>query len=236
MSRLTISDLKVGYKKNEVIHGLNIEVNSGERVALLGANGAGKSTVLKTISGLLTPTEGSIQFNGDDIGGHSPADIVDRGIVHVPEGRRVFPALNVEDNLKVANYRKGPESLAQGLEAAYTAFPILEERKKQPAGLLSGGQQQMLSLARAIIAQPKFLLIDEMSLGLAPLLVKEFYQTLDSLFSSEISLLLVEQNAGMALAHCSRFYVIRNGDLVLAGDSEEYRDDPTRLQPAYLGQ
>ena len=236
MSRLTISDLKVGYKKNEVIHGLNIEVNSGERVALLGANGAGKSTVLKTISGLLTPTEGSIQFNGDDIGGNSPADIVDRGIVHVPEGRRVFPALNVEDNLKVANYRKGPEALAQGLEAAYTAFPILEERKKQPAGLLSGGQQQMLSLARAIIAQPKFLLIDEMSLGLAPLLVKEFYQTLDSLFSSEISLLLVEQNACMALAHCSRFYVIRNGDLVLAGDSEEYRDDPTRLQPAYLGQ
>ena len=236
MSRLTISDLKVGYKKNEVIHGLNIEVNSGERVALLGANGAGKSTVLKTISGLLTPTEGSIQFNGDDIGGNSPADIVDRGIVHVPEGRRVFPALNVEDNLKVANYRKGPESLAQGLEAAYAAFPILEERKKQPAGLLSGGQQQMLSLARAIIAQPKFLLIDEMSLGLAPLLVKEFYQTLDSLFSREISLLLVEQNAGMALAHCSRFYVIRNGDLVLEGDSEEYRDDPTRLQPAYLGQ
>ena len=236
MSRLTISDLKVGYKKNEVIHGLNIEVNSGERVALLGANGAGKSTVLKTISGLLTPTEGSIQFNGDDIGGNSPADIVDRGIVHVPEGRRVFPALNVEDNLKVANYRKGPESLAQGLESAYAAFPILEERKKQPAGLLSGGQQQMLSLARAIIAQPKFLLIDEMSLGLAPLLVKEFYQTLDSLFSSEISLLLVEQNAGMALAHCSRFYVIRNGDLVLEGHSEEYRDDPTRLQPAYLGQ
>jgi branched-chain amino acid transport system ATP-binding protein len=235
MSKLTISNLKVGYKKNQVIHGLNLHVNSGERVALLGANGAGKSTVLKTISGLLTPTEGTIQFNDEEIGGVSPAGIVNHGIVHVPEGRRVFPALNVEDNLKIANYRQGPDRLAQGLEAAYSTFPILEERRKQPAGLLSGGQQQMLSLARAIIARPKFLLIDEMSLGLAPLLVKEFYQTLDSLFSSEVSLLLVEQNAGMALAHCSRFYVIRNGDLVLEGNSEEYRDDPTKLQPAYLG-
>ncbi len=235
MSKLTISNLKVGYKKNQVIHGLDLHVDSGERVALLGANGAGKSTVLKTISGLLTPTEGSIQFNGEDIGGASPADIVNLGVVHVPEGRRVFPALNVEDNLKIAGYRQSPESLNEGLRAAYNAFPILEERRKQPAGLLSGGQQQMLSLARAIIAKPKFLLIDEMSLGLAPLLVKEFYQTLDSLFSSEVSLLLVEQNAGMALAHCSRFYVIRNGDLVLEGASEDYRDDPTRLQPAYLG-
>ena len=147
----------------------------------------------------------------------------------------MFPALDVEENLRVANYGRGPANLKNGLAAAYEAFPNLHERKHQPAGLLIGGQQQMLSLARAIMAKPRLLLIDEMSLGLAPVLVKEFYGTLDHLFSDEITLLLVEQNAGMALAHCSRFYVIRNGTLALEGDAADYRYDPLALQPAYLG-
>jgi len=235
MSGLEIRGLKVGYKRNEVIHGIDITVEAGGRVALLGANGAGKSTILKTISGLLTPTEGSISFDGTDITGGAPADIVELGVVHVPEGRRVFPALSVEENLRVANYGRGSQRLREGLAASYEAFPILHERRDQPAGLLSGGQQQMLSLARAIVAKPRLLLIDEMSLGLAPVLVKDFYATLDSLFSDDITLLLVEQNAGMALAHCSRFYVIRNGDMALEGDAADYRDDPAALQPAYLG-
>lgn len=235
MTGLQIQDLKVGYRRNEVIHGLDLRVDPGERVALLGANGAGKSTILKTISGLLTPSEGSVTFDGTEIGGTSPADIVGMGVIHVPEGRRVFPALDVEENLRVANYGRGPERLKEGLAASYDAFPILFERRRQPAGLLSGGQQQMLSLARAIIAKPRLLLIDEMSLGLAPVLVKEFYEKLDDLFSNEVTLLLVEQNAGMALAHCSRFYVIRNGELALEGNAADYRDNPAALQPAYLG-
>ena len=157
------------------------------------------------------------------------------GVIQVPEGRRVFPGLNVEDNLKVANYGKSPDLFEEGLETVYKKFPILQERRKQAAGLLSGGQQQMLSLSRAIIAKPKLLLIDEMSLGLAPLLVKEFYEQLGDLFSEDVTLLLVEQNAGLALKYCSRFYVLRNGDLVLQSDSKDYIDDPTALQSAYLG-
>jgi branched-chain amino acid transport system ATP-binding protein len=235
MRGLDIKDLKVGYKRNQVIHGLNLHVDPGERVALLGANGAGKSTVLKTISGLLTPTEGSITFNENDIGGVIPSTLVDMGIVQVPEGRRVFPGLNVEDNLRVANYGNSNEKLQAGLIASYNAFPILKERRKQAAGLLSGGQQQMLSLSRAIVAQPKLLLIDEMSLGLAPLLVKDFYEQLGDLFSDDVTLLLVEQNAGLALKYCSRFYVLRNGELALEGNAADYRDDPTSLQSAYLG-
>ncbi|MBG00820.1 MAG: ABC transporter ATP-binding protein [Acidimicrobiaceae bacterium] len=235
MSGLEIKDLKVGYKRNQVIHGLNLHVNHGERVALLGANGAGKSTVLKTISGLLTPTEGSITWKDDEIHGNNPASLVEKGVVQVPEGRRIFPGLNVEENLRVANYGKSPDLLEVGLETAYKKFPILEERRKQPAGLLSGGQQQMLSLSRAIVAQPKLLLIDEMSLGLAPLLVKDFYEQLEDLFSNDVTLLIVEQNAGLALKYCSRFYVLRNGDLVLEGDAADYKDDPTSLQSAYLG-
>ena len=157
------------------------------------------------------------------------------GIVQVPEGRRVFPGLNVEDNLRVANYGNSNEKLQAGLTASYNAFPILQERRKQAAGLLSGGQQQMLSLSRAIVAQPELLLIDEMSLGLAPLLVKDFYEQLGDLFSTDVTLLLVEQNAGLALKYCSRFYVLRNGELVLEGNAADYRDDPTSLQSAYLG-
>ena len=235
MTGLEINDLKVGYKRNQVVHGVNITVGQGERVAMLGANGAGKSTILKSISGLLSPTTGTIAFDGEELTGKTPSAVVDRGVVQVPEGRRVFPGLTVEENLRAANYRRGAESLKSGLEATYNAFPILKERRTQPAGLLSGGQQQMLSLGRAIMAQPRLLLIDEMSLGLAPVLVKEFYDTLGTLFSDDITLLLVEQNANMALSHCERFYVIRNGEIALEGASADYINNPTALQSAYLG-
>lgn len=235
MAGLEINDLKVGYKRNQVVHGVNIHVGHGERVAMLGANGAGKSTILKSISGLLTPSTGSIHFDGEELTGKSPSAVVDHGVVQVPEGRRVFPGLNVEENLRAANYRRGAASLKEGLEAVYTAFPILKERRLQAAGLLSGGQQQMLSLGRAIVAKPRLLLIDEMSLGLAPVLVKDFYDTLGTLFSDDVTLFLVEQNANMALAHCQRFYVIRNGEVALEGASADYVDNPTALQSAYLG-
>ena len=232
---LHIRDLRVGYGRNEVIHGVDLHVESGERVALLGANGAGKSTILKTVSGLLSPRAGTITYNGDSIGGKRPSAVVDMGIVQVPEGRRVFPALDVEENLRAACVGKGVKSRQERLAAAYDAFPDLADRKTQAAGLLSGGQQQMLALGRAIVARPRFLMIDEMSLGLAPLLVKQFYEHLGELFSDDITVFLVEQNAGLALQHCSRFYVLRNGEIALSGDAADYRDDPTALMPAYLG-
>ena len=164
---IEIKDLVKKFGAFTALNGVSLDVYPGEVHALLGDNGAGKSTVLKTISGLLTPTEGTITFDGDEIGGTNPAALVDMGVIQVPEGRRVFPGLNVEDNLKVANYGKSPDLLEEGLETVYKKFPILQERRKQAAGLLSGGQQQMLSLSRAIIAKPKLLLIDEMSLGLS---------------------------------------------------------------------
>lgn len=232
---LIIEDLRVGYGRNEVIHGVDIHIDPGERVALLGANGAGKSTILKTVSGLLTPKTGTITWHGEPTATLNPSQIVEAGIVQVPEGRRVFPALDVDENLRAACIGRGAKFRDKGLAAAYDAFPDLATRKKQPAGLLSGGQQQMLALGRAIVAQPRLLMIDEMSLGLAPLLVKQFYSELENLFTADITVFLVEQNAGLALANSSRFYVLRNGELALTGDAADYRDDPTRLQAAYLG-
>lgn len=232
---LIIEGLRVGYGRNEVIHGVDMHVDAGERVALLGANGAGKSTILKTVSGLLTPKSGSISWQGASVTSMNPSQIVEAGVVQVPEGRRVFPALDVDENLRAACIGRGASFRQKGLAAAYEAFPDLAERKKQPAGLLSGGQQQMLVLGRAIVAQPALLMIDEMSLGLAPLLVNQFYTELEKLFSADITVFLVEQNAGLALENCSRFYVLRNGEIALTGDAADYRDDPTTLQAAYLG-
>lgn len=232
---LIIEGLRVGYGRNEVIHGVDMHVDAGERVALLGANGAGKSTILKTVSGLLTPKGGTITWQGDSVASMNPSQIVEAGVVQVPEGRRVFSALDVDENLRAACIGRGAAFRQKGLAAAYEAFPDLAERKKQPAGLLSGGQQQMLVLGRAIVAQPRLLMIDEMSLGLAPLLVNQFYTELENLFSADITVFLVEQNAGLALENCSRFYVLRNGELALTGDAADYRDDPTTLQAAYLG-
>lgn len=235
MTGLEITDLKVGYKKNEVVHGVSLHVEPGERVALLGANGAGKSTILKTISGLLSPNSGEVTFGGETLSGRSAAAIVRQGVVHVPEGRRVFPGLSVEENLRAAAIGRGARWAHDGVAAAYAAFPILEERKEQAAGLLSGGQQQMLALGRAIVARPRLLLVDEMSLGLAPIVVGDVYAKLSQLFSDEVTVLLVEQNPTLALRHCSRFYVLRNGVVSLDGASADFRDDLGSMQSAYLG-
>lgn len=232
---LNIAGLHVGYHRNEVIHGVDLHVAPGSRVALLGANGAGKSTILRTISGLLKPSAGTVEFEGRDLMKLSASKVVGAGVVQVPEGRRVFPNLSVAENLRIANYGRSDRELQESLERVYAAFPILEERRSQAAGFLSGGQQQMLALGRAIVARPKLLLLDEMSLGLAPILVKEFYATLETLFSADLTMLIVEQNARMALSVAEYVYVLRNGTVSVEGPAERFRDDPQLLHEGYLG-
>jgi branched-chain amino acid transport system ATP-binding protein len=231
---LVIRGLEVGYGRNRVIHGVGLTVPAGRRVSLLGANGAGKSTILRTLSGLLRPRAGSIEFGGREIGGSSAAELVRLGIVQVPEGRRVFPALSVEENLRLAAYKRPPAVFAEGRDRAYRLFPALVDLRHRPAGLLSGGQQQMLALGRAVVARPRLLMLDEMSLGLAPILVKDFYARLDELFGTELTLLMVEQNAQLALAHSTYFYVLRNGLVQLEGPTAS-APDMSVIQAAYLG-
>ncbi len=231
---LVVSDLVVGYGKNQVIHGVSLEVKHGTRVALLGANGAGKTTLLRTISGVLRPKAGDITFEGEQLTKRTASQIVKRGVIQVPEGRRVFPSLTVLENLTIAAYGHR-DRLEAGLDRVFEAYPILRERTQQPAGLLSGGQQQMLALGRAIIAQPKLLLLDEMSLGLAPILVKEFYAALPEVFSEDLTILIVEQNAKMAISVADYVYVLRNGEISAQGTSQMFQDDEDLLHEGYLG-
>ncbi|WP_395155767.1 ABC transporter ATP-binding protein [Ilumatobacter sp.] len=231
---LVISDLVVGYGKNQVIHGISLEVKQGSRVALLGANGAGKTTLLQTISGVMRPKSGTVTFEGDQLANQTASQIVKRGVIQVPEGRRVFPNLTVLENLRIAAYGHR-DRLEAGLERVFAAYPILRERTQQPAGLLSGGQQQMLALGRAIIAQPKLLLLDEMSLGLAPILVKEFYAALPEVFSGDLTTLIVEQNAKMAISVADYVYVLRNGEISAQGTSQMFQEDDDLLHEGYLG-
>jgi branched-chain amino acid transport system ATP-binding protein len=233
-SDLVIEGLHGGYGRNAVVHGVDLRVPAGRRVSLLGANGAGKSTILRTISGLLRPRSGSIRFGGRELAGLSTDEVVRCGVVQVPEGRRVFPALSVDDNLRLAAYKRPAAVLAEGRELAYTLFPALVELRHRPAGLLSGGQQQMLALGRAVVARPRLLLLDEMSLGLAPILVKDFYARLDDLFGADLTLLMVEQNAQLALSHSSYFYVLRNGAVALEGPTDS-PPSTAQMQAAYLG-
>jgi branched-chain amino acid transport system ATP-binding protein len=231
---LQIRDLRVGYGKNEVIHGLAMEVPSGKKVALLGANGAGKTTLLRTVSGQLRPRTGTITWRGERLGGSSAAAVSRTGVVQVPEGRKVFPNLTVLENLTIAAYRRR-SGLDERIERVFHAFPILRERSGQAAGLLSGGQQQMLALGRAIVAEPKLLLLDEMSLGLAPILVKEFYATLTTLFPGDLTMLIVEQNAKMALAVADYVYVLRNGEIAMEGPASRFHESEDLLHEGYLG-
>jgi branched-chain amino acid transport system ATP-binding protein len=231
---LELKEVRSGYDKNEVLHGVSLRVERGNNTALLGANGAGKTTLLRTISGILSPKSGEVLFEGESIGGNAPRSIVERGLVQVPEGRHVFRNLTVFENLRVAaTFQRA--NFDESLERIYAAFPILKERSTQSAGLLSGGEQQMLALGRAIVARPKLLLLDEMSLGLAPILIKQFYGTLNTLFGSEISFLVVEQNARMAFAASRYVYVMRNGEIADQGDVESFSSDNARLTRAYLG-
>jgi branched-chain amino acid transport system ATP-binding protein len=232
---LKVDDINVYYGNIQAIKGISIEVNEGEIVTLIGANGAGKSTLLKTLSGLLKPKNGTIQYMGNNISGRPVQEIVKAGISHVPEGRRVFANMTVEENLELGAYlRKDSIEIRKDLEKVYELFPRLHERRKQLSGTLSGGEQQMLAMGRAIMARPKLLLLDEPSMGLAPLFVKTIFQIIEEINRNGTTILLVEQNANMALSIASRAYVIETGKVVISGTAAELQESD-QIKLAYLG-
>ena len=211
---LKIEDINVYYGNIHALKGVSLDINEGEIVTLIGANGAGKSTLLKTISGLLKPKNGSILFEGQSISGKVAQTIVKQGLSHVPEGRRVFANMSVEENLELGAYlRKDKQGIKEDFEKVYNLFPRLLERRKQLSGTLSGGEQQMLAMGRALMARPKLLLLDEPSMGLAPLLVKTIFRIIEEINKSGTTILLVEQNANMALSIADRAYVIETGKI-----------------------
>ncbi len=233
---LTLSNVESAYGPIKAIRGVSLTVQPGEIATVLGSNGAGKSTILKTISGIIDPRKGSIAFRGEDITAKDPALIVQRGLSHVPEGREVFPLLSVHDNLMMGAYsRRDRDGIARDLETVYGYFPILRERAKQDAGLLSGGQQQMLSISRALMAAPQLMLLDEPSLGLSPRLTREIFEIIVRINRERgTTLLLVEQNANMALNVADRGYVLENGRIVMEDTCERLREKDD-IKEFYLG-
>ena len=232
---LEIKDLRVHYGKAEAIKQISLNVDEGAIVTLIGANGAGKTTTLRTISGLKVPTSGEIWFKGRRIDGRPPNDIVKLGIAHIPEGRMVFAPMTVFDNLRMGAYlRKDKHEILRDIETMYEHFPILKERKGQKAGQLSGGEQQMLAIARALMARPKLLLMDEPSMGLSPLLVEEVGDIISQINKSGISVILVEQNAHMALELAIKAYIIEVGNITLQGAAHELASHE-RVKKVYLG-
>jgi branched-chain amino acid transport system ATP-binding protein len=235
---LRLLNLESGYGPLRVLKGISLHVSSGEAVAIIGANGAGKTTLLKTIAGILRPKSGAIVFNSRAIAGMPAERIVAMGCSLVPEGRHVFSSMTVKENLALGAYsrrrRASAAEVAAGLEQVYRLFGILKERERQLAGTLSGGQQQMLAIGRALMSRPKLLMLDEPSLGVAPLVVKDIYQTIAGLKREGLTILLVEQNARAALAVADRGYVVETGQIVLEGTSGELCDNP-EVQRAYLG-
>ena len=235
MSMLKVDDLNVYYGSIHALKGVTLHVDEGEIVTLIGANGAGKSTLLKTISGLLKPKEGTIEYLNNSIAGKQAQAIVKAGISHVPEGRRVFADMSVEENIELGAFlRKDKAGIQQDFQKVYEIFPRLHERRKQLAGTLSGGEQQMLAMGRAILAKPKLLLLDEPSMGLAPLMVKTIFQVVKDINQEGTTILLVEQNANMALSIADRAYVIETGRVILSGTAEELRSSE-EIKNAYLG-
>jgi branched-chain amino acid transport system ATP-binding protein len=235
MALLEVSDIHTFYGNIEALRGISIEVEEGEVVTLIGSNGAGKSTTLRSISGLTPPRQGSIRFDGDEIGETAPQDIVGLGISQAPEGRKIFPRMTVRENLDLGSYlRRDGERVKEDYERVYELFPRLEERQRQPAGTMSGGEQQMLAIGRALMADPKLLLLDEPSMGLAPVLVERIYETIQDINKQGTTILLVEQNANYALQVSKRGYVLETGRIVLADRSEALRENP-EVQVAYLG-
>jgi branched-chain amino acid transport system ATP-binding protein len=231
---LAINGLAAGYDATEVLRDIDLAVAAGEIVAILGANGAGKSTLNRTISGVQRATRGTIRFADSAIERETPAAIVGRGLIHVPEGRRIFPNLTVNENLDLGGYRRGRGRRSQNRERVFAIFPRLAERHTQRAGTLSGGEQQMLAIGRGLMAEPRLLILDEPSLGLSPLLVEELFALIRRLNSEGIALLLVEQNVMQSLEVASRAYILENGAFVLQGKAADIREDP-RLKRAYLG-
>ncbi len=232
---LKINDLHVYYGAIHALKGINLEVHEGEIVTLIGANGAGKTTTLHTISGLIRPKEGNIVFEGNDITKMAPQKIVARGLSQVPEGRRVFANLSVRKNLELGAYlEKNRKVVSHHMEQVFQSFPRLKEREKQTAGTLSGGEQQMLAMGRALMNRPKLMVLDEPSMGLAPLLVKDIFAIIKRINEEGTTILLVEQNASMALSIASRAYVLETGKVVLSGPSAELAKSEA-IKKAYLG-
>jgi len=232
---LEIRGVECRYGRVSAVRGLSIDVNDGELVSLIGTNGAGKTTTLKCISGLVRAVEGRIVFDGKDITKSTPGDILAAGIAHCPEGRRVFPYMTVEENLEMGSYlRRDRDRVQSDLERLFERFPILKERRRQAAGTLSGGEQQMLAISRALMSRPRLVMFDEPSLGLAPNIVERTFEIIQEIRAEGVTVLMVEQNAYAALALCDRAYVLESGEVVLQGSGAELLEDPT-VRAAYLG-
>lgn len=233
---LTLDNVSVNYGAIEALRGISMHVEKGEVVTLIGANGAGKTTTLRTITGLLSPREGKITFEGEDISGTATHKLVARGISMSPEGRGVFANLSVRENLNMGAYlQKNRSQIAGDLDKVFEMFSRLKERENQKAGTLSGGEQQMLAMGRALMSRPRLLLLDEPSLGLAPLVVHTIFEAIDSIRSEGTTILLVEQNAHAALHHSDRAYVLETGGITMEGNSKDLANDP-RIKEAYLGE
>ena len=231
---LEVKNLDAGYGAVPVLRDVTIHVQKGEIIAVLGSNGAGKSTLNRVLSGLMPPWSGSVHFEGADMTGRDASLMVEAGLVHVPEGRRVFPNLSVRDNLELGSYRRGRQNRARNFDHAVGIFPRLKERLRQTAGTLSGGEQQMLAIGRGLMSEPKLLILDEPSLGLSPLLVEEKFDLIERIRADGPGILLVEQNVVQSLAIAARAYMLENGSVVLEGPAPTLRDDP-QLKKAYLG-
>ena len=230
---LKVTNLSVSYGHVEALRGIDVEVNKGQIVSIIGANGAGKTTLLRTISGLVKPQTGKIEFEGEPLP-RKPSQIVAKGVVHVPEGRKCFSGLTIRDNLLVGGYLFKGKNLEEDLQEQYKLFPILEERKNQFAGTLSGGEQQMLAVGRALMAKPKLVMMDEPSLGLAPLVVKGIFEIIKEINKQGITVLLIEQNANMALKTADWAYVMQTGTILMQGEGKELLENE-EVKAAYLG-
>lgn len=230
---LSVNDINVYYGNIHAIKGVSFEVNAGEVVSLIGANGAGKTTILKTISGLLRSSSGSIEFLGNDISKTEPYKLISQGLAHVPEGRRIFLQMSVEENLEMGAFIR-KDSFEGDLDDIYKRFPRLKERRRQVAGTLSGGEQQMLAMGRALMSNPKLLILDEPSMGLAPILVEQIFDLIDELHKTGTTILLVEQNAQAALGIADRAYVLESGKIALSGTGAELIESD-EIRKVYLG-
>ena len=235
MSLLEVRDLRVAYGAIEAIKGISLDVEEGQVVTLIGTNGAGKTTTLRTLSGLLRPIAGQVVFDGTRLDEMKAHDIVSRGVAHSPEGRRIFPLMTVEENLELGGYSRKGEALVKDIASVFERFPRLEERRAQKAGTLSGGEQQMLAIGRALMSKPRMLMLDEPSMGLSPIMIQLIFETIAELKKAGTTILLVEQNASAALSIADVGYVLETGRVVLSGPGKELLDDEN-VRKAYLGE